>query len=212
MSSATRDEQAIHRNSFSSRVSATVAAATALVLFGGCTTVETQSFRTPPDRAVESAQVAVDADFSRYDALLPEEMGIFFPNHVTMDDAEIARLRQIFRQAFIDELEGYNIVGEPGPSTMQVQASLIDLRNAAGSDMMALRDRVRQIAEPGSLVFLMELKDSVSGRVLGRAADSARTPNFETDDGAETNWAAVNEAARYWARLFRQFLDENTRG
>jgi len=67
-----------------------------IVLFG-CATVEVQSFRTPADPVVESAQVAVDADFSRYDRLLPEEMGIYFPESVTMDSAEVGGLLRAWR-------------------------------------------------------------------------------------------------------------------
>jgi hypothetical protein len=55
----------------------------------------------------------------------------------------------------------------------------------------------------------MELKDSQTGDVLARAADSAETPAFATAAGTETDWASVEQAAQRWARLFREFLDRN---
>jgi hypothetical protein len=74
---------------------------------------------------------------------------------------------------------------------------------------MSLRQDVREMATAGSLVFLMEMKDSLSGKVLARAADSAKAPELGTTQYTETDWQAVDEAARHWAALFRQFLDEN---
>jgi hypothetical protein len=58
-------------------------------------------------------------------------------------------------------------------------------------------------------MFLMELKDSQSGQVLARAADSASAPAFSTSAETTTDWGAVEKAAARWAGLFRQFLDEN---
>lgn len=181
----------------------------ASLVLSGCSTVETQSFTKGTGDNVESAQIAVDADFSRYDRLQAEEMGIYFPAGVAMRVGDLQRLRQSFRDAFIAELEGYSITREPGPSTMKVQASLIDLRSSGGADVASLRRDIREMATAGSLVFLMEMKDSQTDRVLARAADSAKAPALGTSEYSETDWQAVDEAARHWAKLFRQFLDQN---
>ena len=55
----------------------------------------------------------------------------------------------------------------------------------------------------------MELVDSESGEVLARAADSASVPTFNIGDSTITDWDAVQSAAERWAKLFRNFLDEN---
>ena len=179
------------------------------VLVSACSTVETQSFRVNPDSNVESAQVATDADFSRYDRLHAVEMGIFFPQGAETSAEDLQRIRETFRSAFLAELEGYSIVTEPGPGAMTVQATLIDFRAAARSDTMSVRSELRDIAAPGKIVFLMEMRDSVSNRVLARAADSARTPVIADEAGETTDWAGVEAAAGHWALLFRSFLDEN---
>ena len=174
----------------------------------GCTTVESQSFTVPKGGNVESAQIATDADFGRYDRLQAEEMGIFFPTGSATSAADLQRIRQIFRTAFLGELEGYVIVSDPGPTTMKVQASLIDLRNAQAGSVPQLRSGLRDVAQSGSLVFLMEMRDSESDRVLARAADSAAAPTFASA-GITTDWSSVEDAANRWATLFRQFLDAN---
>lgn len=175
----------------------------------GCTTVERQSFNVPQNRKVESAYIAVNADFSQYDRLLADEMGIFFPKDAYTPPEDIARIRQIFRSAFLTELEGYRIVDTPGPGTMKVQASLIDLRNSTDGTLMSLASEVRDIASHGELVFLMEMRDSESNAILARAADSAHTPSFATSAGVTTDWSSVESAAQHWATLFHEFLDQN---
>jgi hypothetical protein len=190
------------------RTLALVASGLSLV---ACTTVETQSFVVNKGSRVESAQIAVGADFSKYDRLQAVDMGIFFPAGTTMRPEDEQRLRQSFRNAFMGELEGYSISPEPGPTTMQVEASLIDLRGSAGagSALSSMRRDIRDLATAGSLVFLMELKDSQTGDVLARAADSARAPALGTGANGETDWQAVDEAAAHWASLFREFVDQN---
>ena len=190
------------------RTLALVAGSLSLV---ACATVETQSFVVQKGARVESAQIAVGADFSKYDRLQAADMGIFFPAGTTMRPEDEQRLRQSFRTAFLDELKGYSISREPGPTTMTVEASLIDLRGpaGAGSALQSMRSDLRDLATAGSLVFLMEMRDSQTEKVLARAADSARAPAIGTGPDAETDWQAVDAASAHWARLFREFLDRN---
>jgi len=181
------------------------------LLLAGCagSKVESQSFRVAQNSKVASAQIAVDAEFGRYDRLLATELRIFFPETYLTSAEDTQRIRKIFRDAFLNELEGYAIVDESGPTTMTVEASLVDLRNSAGTQMPQMRSSIRDLATPGSILFLMEMRDSVSDRVLARAADSAKAPTFSSAEGDESDWASIEDAARHWAALFRTFLDEN---
>ena len=174
-----------------------------------CTTVETQSFQVNTSSTVESSQVATNADFSRYDRLHAVDMGIFFPQGSFTPPEDVQKIRDIFRTAFLDQLGDYVIVTEPGPGAMTVQATLIDFRSASTQDVMAVRTELRDMASPGKILFMMEMRDSVSDRVLARAADSAKTPTIADEEGETTNWTSVEDAAEHWASLFRQFLDAN---
>ena len=182
-----------------------------IILLAGCSSVEvkSQSFRVNKNSAIASSKTAIDADFTRYDRLMASELGIFFPQSQLTTADDIARIRQIFRTTFLKQLENYTIVSEPGPSTMAVEASLIDMRNSVGGQIPQMRSEVRELAKPGTIVFLMELRDSDTDRVLARAADSAKAPTFSTGEGVETDWASIEDAAQHWATLFRTFLDEN---
>ncbi|MGI9204176.1 MAG: DUF3313 family protein [Woeseiaceae bacterium] len=186
-----------------------VAATFTGLLLTGCSTVETQTFRATNNSNIDSSYVSDDANFGTYNRLLIDEMGIFFPTSAGLPEDELARIRQIFRDSFIQELDGYDYTQEPGPDMLRVSASLIDLRNAAISELPNMRSELRSAAKPGSLLFLMELKDSGNDRVLARAADSAKAPRFKSDEDNNTDWGAVEAAAQHWAALFRAFLDQN---
>lgn len=179
------------------------------IALSACTTVETQSFQVNTSSTVESSQVATNADFSRYNRLHAVDMGIFFPQGSSTPPEDVQRIRDIFRTAFLGQLGDYVIVTEPGPGAMTVQATLIDFRSATTQDVMAVRTELRDMASPGKILFTMEMRDSVSDRVLARAADSAKTPTIADEEGETTNWTSVEDAAEHWASLFRAFLDEN---
>ena len=181
----------------------------ATTLHAGCSTTTSQEFRRAQNSVVEAAFIASDADFSQYDRLTGAEMGIFFPQSSSIPDEDTQRIRSIFRESFLGELSEYDVVNETGAGIMMVEASLIDLRTAAYADIPNLRSEIRAVARPGSLVFLMEMKDSKTDRVLARAADSTLNPNFGSDELDSSEWGEVETAAKYWASLFRQFLDQN---
>ncbi len=180
-----------------------------ILLLVGCTTVTTQSFQRTQNANVEASYVATDADFGKYSQLRGEDMGIFFPETRPIPEADLQRIRQIFRDTFLGELAGYEIVDNSGPEVMTVQASLIDLRRADLGDVPDMRPGLKDVARPGVLVFTMELRDSATDRVLARAADSTANPQIGTSRGSSTDWNDVQAAASYWASLFRQFLDQN---
>ena len=173
-----------------------------------CTTVETQSFKNTGSPNVKAAYLATDADFGKYDRLTAEDMGIYFPENAAPSADDQQRTRQIFREAFLGELKDYQIDDGPGPTTLMVQATLVDYRNATSVNASLVRRELRDIVEPGALLFLMELKDSESGKILARAADSASAPAFSSSVSG-TDWTSVESAADRWAKLFRQFLEDN---
>ncbi len=186
-----------------------VALATSGLFAAACTTTTTQSFKVVHNPDLEAAYIATDADFSQYDRLLARDMGIVFPTDAAPSFEDQTRLRQIFREAFMGELTDYIVVRDSIPNALEVQATLIDFRNASQADVLGIGRELRDIARPGAIMFLMELKDPDSGQILARAADSASAPAFSTSANTKTDWAAVETAAARWAMLFRNFLDEN---
>jgi len=176
----------------------------------GCSSTTSQSFNVVTNAQGETALIAVGADFSQYERLNAEDMGIYFPSDAAPTAKDQQQIRQIFRKAFLSELGEYEVVqGEKGPTTLSVQATLVDFRNASVRDIQSVRRELRDLARPGVVMFLMELKDSRTEEVLARAADSAAAPAFSTTDDEPTDWVAVEKAAAGWATRFRRFLDDN---
>jgi len=177
-----------------------------------CSTPPTQGFKRVENTRVDAGYVAIGADFSKYDRLSAEEMGIFFPAHAEPSAESRQRARDIFREAFLEQLLGYDVVlGDAGPSTLQVQATLIDFTNAKPADVLSVGPQIRDYARPGTIIFLMELKDSMSGEVLARAVDSTDLAVLSGSPDVPTDWDALDLAAQRWASLFRNFLDTNLR-
>lgn len=181
----------------------------ALALAACVTETTTQSFRVVKNPELEASYIATDADFSKYDRLLRKDMGIYFPTGASLSDNDLQRIRQIFRTAFMNELTDYTIVETSAAGALAVEATLIDMRSGTYEDVPNMRAGLEGLGQPGELVFLMELKDSRTDYVLGRAADSAQAPSMATGDGRKTDWPAIEAAADHWAAMFRQFLDQN---
>jgi hypothetical protein len=177
------------------------------------TTTIVEPFYRPEGARVEQAYISPDADFSVYTKLLAQPLEIYYPDNVPApSDEDLDRMRQIFRDAFLTELgDDYEIVEEPGPDVLTVLAQIIDLKITGAIGTYETTGRLRELVTKGQLTFLMEFRDSQTNRVLARAG--------ETEDGASTSltaaeasWAEVDVAAQRWARLFRDWLDENLGG
>jgi hypothetical protein len=73
-----------------------------------------------------------------------------------------------------------------------------------------MEGRLRSLVAVGELTFLMELSDSMSGEVLARAADKQKPEYTNVGDvNDEGGHNRAEAAAKYWAGLFRDFLDRN---
>lgn len=180
-----------------------------LCLLAACSTTTYESYRPVQNRNVDIAYVGANADFSQYRRLLPEEMGIFYPTNAAPSKADLDRVRQAFRSAFAEQIKGYEIVSEPGSDVLRVKATLIDLTNASAADLPDIGDDINAILRPGKLTFMIEMRDSTSDTLLLRAADTEKSPDIDLPEDGSADADEINEAARHWAQLFRNFLDQN---
>ena len=191
---------------FLARPAATVSAM--VVLISGCTTVTYDIYRPVQNSNVDIAYVADGVDFTRYRRLQAEEMGIFYPTHAPASEEDLQRVRSAFQQAFRAQISAYELVDEPAEDVLKVRASLVDLRATAADRLPNIADDLNQILAPGKLTFAIEMRDSVSDRLLLRAADTQESPDMDLpDDGSMSD--EVRAAAEYWAELLRNFLDQN---
>jgi hypothetical protein len=181
------------------------------LLISACVKTEVTRYRKVTDSSVDSAYVQPDVDFSRYSRLLPVPLEIYYvEGQAAPDSADLSRIRQIFRTAFLGEIgDDFPIVDAPGPDVLGVRASLVDLELSADAADLPVGSPASGIVEGGKLSFFMELTDSQTGDVLVRAGDQEKTDSTIALVTAERDWTRVETAAAHWARLFKKFLDEN---
>ncbi len=100
-----------------------------LAAITGCVQTTVETYIKVPESRVDSAYVSSDADFSRYRKLQPAPLEIYYVEGQGEPDPEdLARLRQIFRDAFLTAIgDDYEIVDEAGPDVLGVRASVVDL-------------------------------------------------------------------------------------
>lgn len=194
------------------RLRSQVLLALALCVLGACSTTTYESYRPVKNANVDIAYVAATADFSKYKRLMGDEMGIYFPTHISPSEQDLERVRTAFREAFLAQLTDYEIVDEPAKDVLKVSASLVDLRNTAADRLPQLSNNINEILQPGKLTFVIELGDSMTGNALLRAADTEKSPQIDLPEDGSAETAEIRAAAEHWANLLRNFLDKNLRG
>ncbi len=113
----------------------------------------------------------------------------------------------IFAKAFADG--GYPVVTTPGPDVLTVRTEIINLRVTAPDKMSAGRSRT-YANEAGSATLVVEVMDSVSGAILGRAVDSslAGDNSYMMSRNSMTNRADFRNVATDWAKDSVRGLNE----
>lgn len=182
----------------------------AILSLSGCaTTTIVEPFYRPENALVEHSYISPAADFSVYTKLLAEPLEIYYPDNAPEpDEADLERLREIFRDAFLPKLEGYVLVQEPGPDVLRVRGQIIDLKLTGAIGTFEPSGRLQYLVTKGQLTFLMEIGDSLNDRILARAGET-EDGSATSLSGEEAGWGEVEAAAERWATMFRTWLDAN---
>jgi hypothetical protein len=128
-----------------------------------------------------------------------------------------SRVSELFNSVFIETLEaddGFEIVSEPDYDVLLVRAAIIDLDVTAPDTSTAGRSRT-YTADSGAATLYIELFDSVSGQIIGRAFDrqGARNPGgMMRWSNRASNTADARRVFRGWANTFRGFLESHYDG
>lgn len=124
------------------------------------------------------------------------------------------RVSELFNSVLIDTLEaddGFEVVSEPDYDVLLIRAAIIDLDVTAPDTSSAGRSRT-YTADSGAATLYIELYDSVSGQIIGRAFDrqSARNPgSMMRWTNRASNTADARRVFRSWAETLRGFLDSH---
>ena len=83
-------------------------------------------------------------------------------------DGAKTSLAKVFPERFIQE--GYQVVTEPGPDVVRLSLAIIDLDVSAPERDLPGRSRTYSL-DAGEATFAIEVRDSLTGQLLGRAVD-----------------------------------------
>jgi hypothetical protein len=125
---------------------------------------------------------------------------------VTQEDADeiMAAARTNFADVFAEEFlkGGYKIVQSPGPDVLRLSPGIINLYVTAPDTMSPGRSRTFTV-ESGSATLFIEVRDSTTGALMARVADSRTTRESPTltYSNSVTNLADFRDLFKQWAKI-----------
>jgi hypothetical protein len=143
-------------------------------------------------KKMDAAYLAPGADFRPYTKIMVDPTQVAFrkdwlkninddrsvSRKVTEDEAQeiLAAARTNFEDVFQEAFAkaGYTVVKTPGPDVLRVATGVVNLYLNAPDTMSAGRTRTFT-ANAGEATLVMELRDSMSGALLGRVLDRRET-------------------------------------
>jgi hypothetical protein len=169
-----------------------------------------------------------EADFSGYKRVRLDPIEVEFdknwkPNQNErsssrrLTNEDIAKIKKAlaeeFRKVFTEELtkNGYPVVEESNDDVLRVSAAIVNLYITAPEKMSAGRSRT-YTTSAGHMTLVVELRDSVTGKLMARAVDSVQgrdTGNFMVTNSV-TNMSSARTALSKWAVVLREGLDDAT--
>ncbi len=172
-------------------------------------------------RKFELVYLAPGADFRGFTKVMLDPTEIAFHRNFARDfnrnatgisnriqDSDIRRMttearegfERVFRQAY--ESAGYQVVTEPAPDVLRVRTAVLDLFVTAPDLRTPGRSRSYS-RDAGRATLVLEVRDSVSGAILGRAVDRRIVGDMGSMGGlrnSATNRGDFERTFRTWAQ------------
>ena len=174
--------------------------------------------RVPETRA-DKVYAIPNLSLAKYNRLLLDPVKVSFVSgwqtQAGVTAADVTRIREraatVFREVFAKELTergGYRLVDQAGADVLYVHAEIMNLRITAPPTPPASGERTFLVSA-SDMTLMAELRDSVSGALLVRAADMSK--GRELGDlrvvNQDTNTDEGRKAFAMWASLLREALD-----
>ena len=177
---------------------------------------------------VDAAWVKPDFDLTPYSKLMIVSAGVYYKklkpvkgtafanrsngqSEFPVKEESKTKFNEILREEFIKELsklQRYQIVDKAGPDVLELSGAVIDVESNAPPYMDSPGVGI-YLTSVGAATLLIELRDSQSNDLLGRAADRrAADAPFAINVNSVTGWSEVRRLAQSWASLVRERLEE----
>lgn len=128
-------------------------------------------------------------------------------------DADVQRMsgqakagfEEVFKEAY--EAAGYQVVTEAGPDVLRVRTAVLDLYVTAPDLRSATRSRSYS-EEAGEATLVLEVRDSVTGAILGRAVDKRTVGDMGGIRDSVSNRSDFTQTFKAWAKRGAEGLTE----
>jgi hypothetical protein len=166
-------------------------------------------FRPYAKVIIDPAEVAFRKDWLR--SVNKSTVGV--SRDVTQADADkiLAEARSNFDDVFAEAFTkaGYSVVTVPGPDVLRVSPGVINLYINAPDTMSAGRSRTYTV-ESGEATLVLEVRDSVTGALLGRVLDRRETQSTGSMQwtNSVTNLADFRRLVQQWGSISTKGLTE----
>jgi hypothetical protein len=175
---------------------------------------------------VHMAYIDPNADFSVFQRVSILDPHVAFRSNWQRDQnrsrsrnvraSDVERIKEdvasIFKDVFTEQLEaaGFEVVNYADEDVLILRPAIVDLDVSAPDVRSAGRSRI-YTATSGAATLYMELFDSLSGDIIGRAADrrGAGRGGFATRSNRVSNRADARREFRVWADTLIEFLNEH---
>jgi len=177
--------------------------------------------------AFQYAYVDPDADWARYDKILPGGAEFEFRavkktsgtqgarstgSEFYIEDDDRQRLAEEVSKVFAEELaksERFTVAESAGPDVLIIRGGLADIVSNVPPEYVG-RSEVF-LSSVGEATLVLEIVDSMSGEVLFRAADRRAAERAGATapvrSSPATNWTEVRRLSRTWGSRLRLGLD-----
>ena len=180
---------------------------------------------------VDAAWVKPDFDLTPYTKIMIASAGLSFKKVKPVSSFEARQgasefpispegqemFKEIMKEEFtaeLSKLKRYQIVDKPGPDVLLLVGAVINIVSSVPNDVDSAqfgggRGAGVYLTSVGQATLVIELRDSLSNEILGRAIDgrAAESP-FAFEANKVTVWTEVHRLAQAWASLLRKRLEE----
>lgn len=180
------------------------------------------------DTDVHAAFIDPDADFSVFRRVAVLRPDVAFRSdwqrrqnrssrsrNVRASDVERIQedVADLFKEVFVEGLEaaGYEVVNYADEDVLILRPTILDL-DVTAPDVRSAGRSSTYTATTGAATLLLELFDSMTGDIVGRAIDrrsAGRSGGFATRSNRVTNRTDARREFRVWADKLIEFLDQH---
>ena len=149
------------------------------------------------------------AKVEAYDSFIVDPVQIHYsdPEMKDLDEQDVQEFLDYFRLALANQLEegGYRVVGQPGPGTLRLQATVVDLKVPNASANLAMIAGFPAAISKGSVTIEVAFRDAQTNKLNAVMADSRRGGYM--NGSPWSTWSDVKASVDEWAEEIREAID-----